>query len=89
MLMVKIWKVRVVVLQVRMLVLMGVRLLAVPFKIVGVLVVRVVPVPMPMRKRGVLMIMCMALGEVQPDARRHQGSSQQKGGAGGLRKNSH
>ena len=51
----------------------GVRLRAVPVEFVDVLVVFVVAVPVRVLQRLVLVFVFMALGQVQPDARAHQG----------------
>jgi len=82
--MVNIREMRMVMLQLHMLVPMGMRLHAIPVEIMGVQVVRIVPVSMPMRELRVLMIRRMVLGEMQPDACRHQSRSNPKDGAGGL-----
>ena len=63
---------RVAVHQRPVLVKMGVRLMAVPRKIVFMPVMIVMDMRMTVRKRFVLMSMRMTLGEVQPHTRYHQ-----------------
>jgi hypothetical protein len=77
----------VLVFEFCMQVIMCVRLNAIPFKVMDMLVVFVMPVNMPMKKFDVGMFMRMTLGQMQPNANRHQTRRHPKGHAGGFTKN--
>lgn len=83
---VNIRKMPVTVLDFSMLMRMRMGLYAIPLEIVTVLVVFIVPMLVPMVQRGVLMLMDVAFGEVQPDPRGHQSCCQPKRNTGGLPK---
>lgn len=83
---VNIRKMPVTVLDFSMLMRMRMGLHAIPLEIVTVLVVFIVPMLVPMVKRGVLMLMDVAFGEVQPDPRSHQSCCKPKRKTGGLSK---
>lgn len=65
-------EVRVTVPDRRVLMDMTVRLCSIPVKRMLVLMMLIVNVTMFVRERVVLMFVCMAFGEVNPDANTHQ-----------------
>ena len=65
-------EVRVAMLQFVVLMRVNVRLRAIPFKIVCVLVMRIVPVGMAMLKWFVQVWVLMTFGQMQPDTKPHQ-----------------
>lgn len=60
---------------------MGMRLAAIPGKVVRVLVVFVVAVAVLVGERFMRVLVCMAFADVQPDAHRHQCAGQPEGKA--------
>jgi hypothetical protein len=84
--MMNVWEMCMLVFEFCMQVIMCVRLNAIPFHIVEMLVVLVMMVSVSMRKFLMGMLMRMTLGQMQPNANRHQTSSNPKGRAGGFTK---
>ena len=76
--------VRMAVQQRLVMMLVGMRLFAVPARLVRVAMVRVVDVRVIVSERFVQMLVFVPLGQVQPDAERHQGRGRQENGRDGL-----
>ena len=81
---VNIREMRMTVLHCLMLVLMAVGLIAIPRKVMAMLVVLIVAVLVRMQHSGVCMPMQMVLGQVQPDSGCHKHRRQPEHRAGGL-----